>query len=111
MDETNNVVVEDYPALVELDNMLNETWANGYIDGYVSVIRKEPDYSEHREDYEGRMLEEYESGYLSAIKDGNKWTRKYSYSKGYTDGYKTSKLEWKDFVFFPFGDLYIRGSC
>lgn len=102
MDETNNVVVEDYPALVELDNMLNEAWANGYIDGYVSVIRKEPNYSEHREDYEGRMLEEYESGYLSAIKGGNKWTRKYSYSKGYTDGYKTSKLEWKDFGFFSF---------
>lgn len=98
----NEDVLDDYSALVELDNLFNEAWANGYIDGYVSVIRKQPDYCEHCEGYEGRLLEEYESGYNSAILDNVKWTRKYAWAQGYTDGMKTSKLEWNEFGFWAF---------
>ncbi len=94
--------LEDYSALVELGDLLNEAWANGYIDGYVSVIRKQPDYCKHREGYVGRLLEEYESGYSSAIYDNVKWTRKYAWARGYLDGLRTSKLEWNEFGFLAF---------
>lgn len=99
---TNIDIMEDNSAFMELNSMFNEAWTNGYIDGYISVIRKEPEYCEHREEYEGRMLEEYECGYLSAIHDDVKWTRKYALSRGYIDGYKASQLEWTDFGYFAF---------
>lgn len=98
----NEDVLEDYSALAELDNLFNEAWTNGYVDGYVSVIRKQPDYCEHSEGYEGRLLEEYESGYNSAIRDNVKWTRKYAWARGYIDGLRTSKLEWNEFDFLAF---------
>lgn len=95
-------VLEDYSALAELDSFFNEAWANGYIDGYVSVIRKQPDYCEHSEGYEGRLLEEYESGYNSAKHDNVKWTRNYAWARGYMDGHKTSELKWNEFGFLAF---------
>ena len=110
----NEDVLEDYSALAELDNLFNEAWANGYIDGYVSIIRKQPYYCEHHEGYEGRLLEEYESGYNFAIYDNVKWTRKYAWARGYSDGMRTSKLEWNEFCFFAFwaneytGELFNR---
>ena len=97
-----NEIAEDNSVYKDLENMLNEAWANGYIDGCVSVIRKEPNYSEHQEDYEGRLQEEYECGYLSAIQDDVKWSRKYAWARGYIDGLRTSKLEWFDFDFLAF---------
>ena len=103
-------IAEDNSAYMELDNMLNEAWAYGYIDGYVSVIRKEPEYSEHRENYEGRLLEEYESGYYSAIQDNVKWTEKYARAKGYVDGLKASRLEWDDFGFLAFWTAEYTGQ-
>lgn len=110
----NEDVLEDYSTLAELDNLFNEAWANGYIDGYVSIMKKQPDYCEHREGHEGRLLEEYESGYNFAIHDNVKWTRKYAWARGYSDGMRTSKLEWNEFVFFAFwaneytGELFNR---
>lgn len=99
---TNEDIWEDYTTLAELENLFNEAWANGYIDGYVSVIRKQPDYSEHCEGYEGRLLEEYESGFNSAKHDNVKWTRKYAWARGYLDGHHTSELEWNEFGFLAF---------
>ena len=78
-------IVEFESAYIELDNMLNEAWTNGYIDGYITVIRKESNYSEHRGEYEGRMQEEYECGYLSAIQDDTKWIKEDAWD-GMTDG-------------------------
>ena len=95
-------VTQENPVLLELGEMFNEAWANGYIDGYISVIRKEQDYNENRNDYEGRMLEEYECGFLSAIQDDVKWTRKYAWARGYIDGHRTSELEWNEFGFLAF---------
>ena len=99
---THNGIVEDNAVCKELESMLNEAWTNGYINGYISVIRREPQYSEHSDEYEGSLLEEYECGYLSAIQDDVKWTRKYAWARGYIDGLKTSKLEWFDFDFLAF---------
>lgn len=94
--------MEENPGLIEFGNLLNEAWTNGYIDGYVSVIRGESGYHEHLENYVGSVLEEYEVGYLSALQDDLKWTRKYAWARGYTDGFKAASLEWSDFGYFAF---------
>ena len=94
--------MEENPGLIEYGNLLNEAWTNGYIDGYISVVRDVSGYHEHLEGYVGSVLEEYEAGYLSAIQDDVKWTRKYAWARGYTDGFKASSLEWSDFGYFAF---------
>lgn len=98
----NSIIIEDTSALKELGDMLDEAWTNGFIDGHISIIRRKPKYNEHITGYEGTLLEEYESGYFSAIQDGEKWTTKYAYAKGYTNGLEASKLEWEDFAYLSF---------
>ncbi len=106
--------MEENHSLIEYYYLLNEAWTNGYIDGYISVVRNESGYHEHLKDYVGPMLEEYEVGYLSALQDDVKWTRKYAWARGYTDGFKAASLEWNDFGYFSFwmpeysGDLLKR---
>lgn len=94
--------MEENSSITELENMFNEAWTNGFVDGYISIVRKEPKYKEHIAGYEGALLEEYESGYFSAIQDGEKWTCKYAYAKGYLDGWEASKQEWEDFAYLSF---------
>lgn len=94
--------MEDYSALIELENLYNEAWTNGYIDGYISIIRKGSENKGNHEEYVGPLLEEYESGYLSALKDDSKWTGKYAWAQGFIDGNNTSKLEWIDFGYYAF---------